>query len=177
MTRPPRPKYPWDTRNDHEIRKPGHAHTHDRDGDMDDEAMSNPDESQSDNDIALDSADDAPASEEEDPELSCCFDSQAQSNVETSVAAYPDATNSGWISAALELWDESKANLQQELLSSGKPLVLYVNCMLDSSRSGYQGTLPIINIEDDQVIEMITLTRKQTCSRGGGGVRDVRSEE
>ncbi|KAL3684744.1 hypothetical protein R1sor_002766 [Riccia sorocarpa] len=27
MTRPPRPKYPSDSRNYHEIRKPGHAHT------------------------------------------------------------------------------------------------------------------------------------------------------
>ncbi|KAL3691361.1 hypothetical protein R1sor_005012 [Riccia sorocarpa] len=272
MTRPPRPKYPSDSHNYHEIRKPGHAHTvrlpeellekytalknalgpkkshadvirflweaaepaissilqekedhvvlhwteevpssmepmqHDSDGGMDDETMSNPDESQSDIDIALESADIAPDSEEDDPELSCCFCSQAQSNMETSVSAYPDASypfwlkgkvdlekdhgipdvtgklyhatlcagmthqclesmcaelglrvprrqhflycqrgkrrNSSWISAALEVWDESKGNLQQELLSSGKPLVLYVDCSRSLSPVASQSIQP-----------------------------------
>ncbi|KAL3693642.1 hypothetical protein R1sor_007293 [Riccia sorocarpa] len=35
--------------------------------------------------------------------------------------------NSGWIAAG-SVWDESKTKLQQELLSSGKHLVLYVDC-------------------------------------------------
>ncbi|KAL2653855.1 hypothetical protein R1flu_021983 [Riccia fluitans] len=43
-----------------------------------------------------------------------------------------------------------------------EPLVVYVDCRFDSSHSGYHGTLPIINTEDDRVIEMVTLTRKQT---------------
>ncbi|KAL3697262.1 hypothetical protein R1sor_011338 [Riccia sorocarpa] len=342
MTRPPRPKYP-DSRNYHEIQKPGHAHTvrlpeellekytalkialgpkkshadvfrflweaaepaisslmgetedrvvldwsdevpnssvpvqQDPDGSMDDETMSNPDESEQDDDIQLETGDVAPDSEDDEEEMSCCIDSQAQSNVEATVAAYPDASyafwskgkileffqkfpvycptkdcglrirqpkisefqhtwslqlsmprgsqfffligrlrkgtwntgcdweiiscyvvcghdasvlgilvwrtwlagasetvffyfqrgkrrNSGWISAALEAWDESKTRIQQELLSSGKVLVLYVDCRFDSSRSGYHGTLPVINIADDRVIEMITLTRKQTGS-------------
>ncbi|KAL2621960.1 hypothetical protein R1flu_002165 [Riccia fluitans] len=45
-----------------------------------------------------------------------------------------------------------------------KPLVVYVDCRFDSSRSGYHGTLPIINVEDDRVIDMVTLTRKQVRS-------------
>ncbi|KAL2622968.1 hypothetical protein R1flu_003173 [Riccia fluitans] len=45
-----------------------------------------------------------------------------------------------------------------------EPLVVYVDCRFDSSRSGYHGTLPIINVEDDRVIEMVTLTRKQVRS-------------
>ncbi|KAL3685848.1 hypothetical protein R1sor_003870 [Riccia sorocarpa] len=298
MTRPPRPKYPSDSRNYHEIRKPGHAHTvrlpeellekytalkialgpkkshadvihflweaaepaissimgetedcvvldwteelpncsvpmqQDPDGGMDDKTMSNPDESECDDDITLETGDVAPDSEDDKTELSCCIDSQAQSNVEATVAFYPDASyafwskwkvleffhkfpvycpakdcglrirepkisefqhtwslqlrcpvdhnfsflsgdlekdhgipdDSGWISPALEAWEESKSKLQQELLTSGKVLVLYVDCRFDRSRSGYHGMLPVINIEDDRVIEMITLTRKQTGS-------------
>ncbi|KAL2634668.1 hypothetical protein R1flu_006147 [Riccia fluitans] len=45
-----------------------------------------------------------------------------------------------------------------------EPLVVYVDCRFDNSRSGYHGTLPIINAEDDRVIEMVTLTRKQIDS-------------
>ncbi|KAL2611986.1 hypothetical protein R1flu_023678 [Riccia fluitans] len=45
-----------------------------------------------------------------------------------------------------------------------EPLVIYVDCRFDRSRSGYHGTLPIINTEDDRVIEMVTLTRKQIGS-------------
>ncbi|KAL2633856.1 hypothetical protein R1flu_005335 [Riccia fluitans] len=45
-----------------------------------------------------------------------------------------------------------------------EPLVVYVDCRFDSSRSGYHGTLPIINVEDDRVIDMVTLTRKQVGS-------------
>ncbi|KAL2652474.1 hypothetical protein R1flu_020602 [Riccia fluitans] len=45
-----------------------------------------------------------------------------------------------------------------------EPLVVYVDCRFDNSRSGYHGTLPIINTEDDRVIEMVTLTRRQIGS-------------
>ncbi|KAL3675677.1 hypothetical protein R1sor_025625 [Riccia sorocarpa] len=72
--------------------------------------------------------------------------------------------NTGWISAALDLWQEQKDNLQQDLLRKGQPLVVYVDCRFDSSRSGYHGTVPVINIDDDKVIEMVTLTRKETGS-------------
>ncbi|KAL3696412.1 hypothetical protein R1sor_010488 [Riccia sorocarpa] len=208
MTRPPRPKYPSDSRNYHEIQKPGHAHTvrlpeellekytalkialgpkkshvdHDLDGGMDDEAMSNPDESQSDDDIALESADVAPDSEEDETELSCYIDSQAQSNVEAAIAAYPDASYAFWSEGKISAWNPCVLNLacgclgdnifsifneeSVEILAGFLPqaLVLYVDCRFDSSRSGYHGTLPVINIEDDRVIEMITLTRKQTGS-------------
>ncbi|KAL2635012.1 hypothetical protein R1flu_006491 [Riccia fluitans] len=34
----------------------------------------------------------------------------------------------------------------------------------DSSRSGYHGTLLVINVDDDRVIEMVTLTRKEVGS-------------
>ncbi|KAL3695438.1 hypothetical protein R1sor_009514 [Riccia sorocarpa] len=60
----------------------------------------------------------------------------------------------GWISATLELWEENKNKLHADLLRSGKPLVLYVDCRFDSSRSGFHGTLPVINVDDDRVIEM-----------------------
>ncbi|KAL3697261.1 hypothetical protein R1sor_011337 [Riccia sorocarpa] len=162
MTRPPRPKYPSDSRNYHEIRKPGHAHTvrlpeelldkytalkialgpkkshadvfrflweaaepaisslmgetedrvvldwsdevpnssdpvqQDPDGSMDDETMSNPDESEQDDDIQLETGDVAPDSEDDEEERSCCIDSQAQSNVEATVATYPDASYAFW---------------------------------------------------------------------------------
>ncbi|KAL2633857.1 hypothetical protein R1flu_005336 [Riccia fluitans] len=46
-----------------------------------------------------------------------------------------------------------------------EPSVVYVDCRFNSSRSGYHGTLPIINVEDDRVIEMVTLTHKQTGSK------------
>ncbi|KAL2649727.1 hypothetical protein R1flu_017855 [Riccia fluitans] len=45
-----------------------------------------------------------------------------------------------------------------------KPITMYVDYRFDSSRSGYHGTLLVINIEDDKVIEMVTLTRKETGS-------------
>ncbi|KAL2635158.1 hypothetical protein R1flu_006637 [Riccia fluitans] len=41
---------------------------------------------------------------------------------------------------------------------------MYVDCRFDSSRSRYHGTLPVINIEDDKVIEMVILTQKETGS-------------
>ncbi|KAL3684035.1 hypothetical protein R1sor_008785 [Riccia sorocarpa] len=50
--------------------------------------------------------------------------------------------NGGWISAALEVWDQQKKKLHQDLLQAGKPLVVYVDCRFDSSRSGFHGTLP-----------------------------------
>ncbi|KAL3684111.1 hypothetical protein R1sor_002133 [Riccia sorocarpa] len=62
-----------------------------------------------------------------------------------------------WIAAALDLWEDQKNKLQQELLRTGKPLVLYIDCRFDSSRSGYQGTLPVINIDDDSVTEMVAV--------------------
>ncbi|KAL3691385.1 hypothetical protein R1sor_005036 [Riccia sorocarpa] len=70
----------------------------------------------------------------------------------------------GWIAAAIDLWQEQKDKIQEELLRAGKPLVVYVDCRFDSSRSGFHGTLPVINMEDDRVIEMVTLTRKETGS-------------
>ncbi|KAL2643389.1 hypothetical protein R1flu_010976 [Riccia fluitans] len=42
--------------------------------------------------------------------------------------------------------------------------MLYIDCRFDSSHSGYHGTLPVINVDDDRVIEMVTLTRKEVDS-------------
>ncbi|KAL3691631.1 hypothetical protein R1sor_005282 [Riccia sorocarpa] len=52
--------------------------------------------------------------------------------------------------SSLDLWEEHKVNLHQELLRKGTPLVVYVDCRFDSSRSGYHGTLPVINVSDDR---------------------------
>ncbi|KAL2607775.1 hypothetical protein R1flu_026348 [Riccia fluitans] len=49
-------------------------------------------------------------------------------------------------------------------LDLAEPLAVYVDCRFDQSHSGYHGTLPIIITEDDRVIEMVTLTCKQTGS-------------
>ncbi|KAL3687792.1 hypothetical protein R1sor_014101 [Riccia sorocarpa] len=95
MTRPLRPKYPSDSQNYHELPKPGHAHT-DSDGDIDEDGQSNDGESQgSDEDMTIDHGAVAADSEEEDLEISCCF-SQVQSNVETTLTLYPDATYAFW---------------------------------------------------------------------------------
>ncbi|KAL3699034.1 hypothetical protein R1sor_017056 [Riccia sorocarpa] len=60
---------------------------------------------------------------------------------------------------------EQKIRLQDDLLRSGKPLVVCIDSHFDNSRSGFQDTLPIINMEDDRVIEMITqITRKEMGS-------------
>ncbi|KAL3676905.1 hypothetical protein R1sor_026853 [Riccia sorocarpa] len=59
--------------------------------------------------------------------------------------------NIGWIAAALDLWETEKKRLQQDLLQAGKPLVLYVDCRFDSSRSAFHGTLPVINMADDKL--------------------------
>ncbi|KAL2641819.1 hypothetical protein R1flu_009406 [Riccia fluitans] len=64
-----------------------------------------------------------------------------------------------------ELAEDSEGSDDEECeLDLAEPLVVYVDCRFDSSHSGYHGTLPIINTEDDRVIEMVTLTRKQTGS-------------
>ncbi|KAL2620681.1 hypothetical protein R1flu_000886 [Riccia fluitans] len=75
-----------------------------------------------------------------------CSDSQILCNVEEVIRTYPEATHGFCFMVMPEL------------------LVVYVDCRFDNSRSSYHGTLPIINMEDDRVIEMVTLTRKQTCS-------------
>ncbi|KAL2653074.1 hypothetical protein R1flu_021202 [Riccia fluitans] len=75
-----------------------------------------------------------------------CSNSQIQRNVKEVIRTYPEATH-GFCFMVMQ-----------------EPLVVYVDCRFDSSRLGYHGTLPIINTEDDRVIEMVTLTRKQTGS-------------
>ncbi|KAL2613335.1 hypothetical protein R1flu_025027 [Riccia fluitans] len=45
-----------------------------------------------------------------------------------------------------------------------EPITVYVDCHFDSSHSGYHDMLPVINIEDDKMIEMVTLIRKETGS-------------
>ncbi|KAL3692598.1 hypothetical protein R1sor_006249 [Riccia sorocarpa] len=250
MTRPPRPKYPSDSKNYHDIRKPGCAHTvrlpeeliekyvalknalgsrkshadvirflfeaaepaiaavlqqcedhvvidseeipivepeiqRDPDEIVDDEKFDNDGSECSDVDIAWEAIPEVVADSEDD-EQSCCMDSQPQQSADSASgstrmrltasglhvphkAHFFDFQSGkrrkpGWISATLELWEENKNKLHADLLRSGKPLVLYVDCRFDSSRSGFHGTLPVINVDDDRVIEMVTLTRKQTGS-------------
>ncbi|KAL3694588.1 hypothetical protein R1sor_008239 [Riccia sorocarpa] len=50
------------------------------------------------------------------------------------------------------------------IVNCGKPLVVFVDCRFDISQSGFHRTLPVINMEDDRVIEMVTLTHKETGS-------------
>ncbi|KAL3687709.1 hypothetical protein R1sor_014018 [Riccia sorocarpa] len=207
MTRPPRPKYPSDAKDYHEIHRPRPSHA-----DMirflfeaadaaiqavvqsnefrvvmdsqdvrleDDEEELNPDMGE----VAEDSGD---SDQETMFEVgiihgtssnAIAADSQLPPGTPAASRVYADASNvvgsrnksgkrrkPGWISAAVDLWQEQKHRLQDQLLRTGRPLVVYVDCRFDSSRSGYHGTLPVINVEDDKVIEMMTLTRKETGS-------------
>ncbi|KAL3684233.1 hypothetical protein R1sor_002255 [Riccia sorocarpa] len=219
MTRPPRPRYPSDTKNYHDARRPGCPHTirlpeelldtyvalkralgaktshadvirflfeaadaaitsvvqaaepvvcQDSQnveepgeigecsmGVMEDPGAESPGESEGE-----DTLDDGPdvwdfTAPEFDNILS--RDSQAaRSFGEAELQFLPDATYG--------FWSKQKKMLHQELLQAGKPLVVYVDCRFDSSRSGFHGTLPVINKDDDKVIEMVTLTRHQTGS-------------
>ncbi|KAL3699329.1 hypothetical protein R1sor_017351 [Riccia sorocarpa] len=187
MTRPPRLKYPSDSVNYHNLRCPGFAHTirlpedllqtYDelkrtfgprtsytdvvRFGDCD--AADDPHEVAEDSDQEFDV-------QAEDQMHNVFPDPQVHAEEEQAVRVLQMQQMSGrrckpgWINAALELWDEQKNRLQQELLQRGKALVVYVDCRFDSSRSGFHGTIPVINFEEDRVIEMITLTRKETGS-------------
>ncbi|KAL3697944.1 hypothetical protein R1sor_012020 [Riccia sorocarpa] len=214
MTRPPRPKYPSDAKDYHEIRRPGCAHTirlpedllptyvnlkrclgprtshadvirflfeaseaaiqgvvqsnefrvvvdSQDDGIQDDAEELDPDVG----DVAEDSGESDPKTMSEAGIIqgsSCnvmAVDSQVPPDTPAAARVYADAENAVWSRNK-----EHKDKLQEQLQRTGRPLVVYVDCRFDSSRSGYHGTLPVINVADDKVIEMVTLTRKETGS-------------
>ncbi|KAL3675379.1 hypothetical protein R1sor_025327 [Riccia sorocarpa] len=64
----------------------------------------------------------------------------------------------GWCNVVLDTWEEEKNTLHTTLLASSEPLALYVDCRWDSSRNGYHETVPFINMADNRVIEMVTMT-------------------
>lgn len=39
------------------------------------------------------------------------------------------------------------------------PMILYVDCRWDSSRSGYHGTVPVIDVATGKVVELVTIDR------------------
>ncbi|KAL3688601.1 hypothetical protein R1sor_014910 [Riccia sorocarpa] len=167
MTRPPRPKYPSDARNYHEVRKPGFAHTvrlpedlldkyaelktalgprkshtdvirflfeaaepaitsmltnranrvvldWTGEGDVDVVMQADPDvavaedlpaeddqSEESDGEIARELGQVA-ADSDDDPEISCCVDSQIQREVESTLSPYPDATYAFWAKSSVD---------------------------------------------------------------------------
>ncbi|KAL3702088.1 hypothetical protein R1sor_020110 [Riccia sorocarpa] len=169
MTRPPRPKYPSDLKNYHELRKPGCAHT-----------IRLPEEllvTYVDLKRALgartthadvirflfEAADPAIQAALQSDAFRVVHDSQEEGVPGNDEEIDPDVDfgdltllmvsgRSNWKrtmalltlqpDSSLDLWEEHKANLHQELLRKGTPLVVYVDCRFDSSRSGYHGTLP-----------------------------------
>ncbi|KAL3700323.1 hypothetical protein R1sor_018345 [Riccia sorocarpa] len=214
MTRPPRPKYPSDAKDYHEIRRPGCAHTNwlpedllptyvnlnrclgprtshadvirflfeaseaaiqgvvqsnefrvvvdsQDDGIHDDAEELDPDVG----DVAEDSGESDPETMSEAGIIQgsssnvMAVDSQVPHDTPAQARVYVDAENAVWLRNK-----EHKDKLQEQLQRTGRPLVVYVDCRFDSSRSGYHGTLPVINVADDKVIEMVTLTRKETGS-------------
>ncbi|KAL3684137.1 hypothetical protein R1sor_002159 [Riccia sorocarpa] len=213
MTRPPRPKYPSDAKDYHEIRRPGCAHTirlpedllptyvnlkrclgprtshadvirflfeaseaaiqgvvqsnefrvvvdSQDDGIEDDAEELDPDVG----DVAEDSGESDPETISEAGIIQgsssnvMAADSQVPPDTPAAARVYADAENAVWSR------NKHKDKLQDQLQRTGRPLVVYVDCRFDSSRSGYHGTLPVINVADDKVIEMVTLTRKETGS-------------
>ncbi|KAL3688317.1 hypothetical protein R1sor_014626 [Riccia sorocarpa] len=229
MTRPPRPKYPSDAKDYHEIRRPGCAHTIQLPEDLLPTYVNlkrclGPRTSHADvirflfeaseaaiqgvvqsNEfrVVVDSQDDGihDDAEELDPDVGdvaedcgesdpetmseagiiqgsssnvMAVDSQVPPDTPAAARVYADAENAVWsrnkIAEFQHVWSlqmkcpELKDKLQEQLQRTGRPLVVYVDCRFDSSRSGYHGTLPVINVADDKVIEMVTLTRKETGS-------------
>ncbi|KAL3677058.1 hypothetical protein R1sor_027006 [Riccia sorocarpa] len=189
MTRPPRPKYPSDTKNYHDLRKTRCAHT-----------VRLPEELLGEDRIVLDS-DDVPVlppsiqqdldqmldeGQFEDDGSVCSDEDIAREEGNVVADSEDDEIKPGRISATLDLWEKNKNKLLADLLRTGKPLVLYVDCRFDSSKSGFHDTLlrniktsvPLIrapnvhefkehygiNVDDDHVTEMVILTRKQTGS-------------
>ncbi|KAL3687324.1 hypothetical protein R1sor_013633 [Riccia sorocarpa] len=115
MTGPPRPKYPSDSKNYHDLRQDDGA--------------------------------DAYMGVMEDPRAESVKDQSDDELAEDELIVWDFITEEY---TALDLWEEQKKRLHHELVQAGRPLVVYVDFRFDSSRSGFHGTLPVINKDDDQ---------------------------
>ncbi|KAL3696782.1 hypothetical protein R1sor_010858 [Riccia sorocarpa] len=145
--RPPRPKYPSDSKNYHKIRRPSQPHT----VRLPEELLETY--------VSLKRTLGQRTSHANIVRfLFEAADAAISAVVQTAEPQSGKRRSPGWISALLELWEEHKNKLQEFLQQRGKPVIVYVDCRFDSSRSGYNGTVPVINIVDDYVIEMVTLT-------------------
>jgi hypothetical protein len=70
----------------------------------------------------------------------------------------------GWSEAALRVWDNNKKHLQNELRTTGSPILAYVDTRYDSSRFAYHGTTPVIHAELGKIIELVTKSRMEVGS-------------
>ncbi|KAL3692876.1 hypothetical protein R1sor_006527 [Riccia sorocarpa] len=167
MTRPPRPKYPSDSKNYHDLRRPGFAHTVRLPEELLDTYTNlkkalGPKSSHADvlrfvfeaTESAISAvlqaveplvAPDSQVNVEDDLPADAYMDVMQDPGHESASEVSEDDLGGGKfpVMSALEAWEEQKKRLHQELVQAGKPLVVYVDCRFDSSRSGFHGTLPL----------------------------------
>ncbi|KAL3701498.1 hypothetical protein R1sor_019520 [Riccia sorocarpa] len=188
MTRPPKPKYPSDAENYHKMRRSGYAHTI-RDPEELLERYSSfkhaigPKNSHADvMQFFFYTADTAINVVVQSAEARMVQDSQIHDWKDVQMedpdkakdelhGEFGDNTMSSDNKTELELrlvanftacGDDVVSPNSQQQPNRNAQLQTYPDAQFDSSRSEFHGALPVINIEDDRVIEKVTLTRKQT---------------
>ncbi|KAL3693011.1 hypothetical protein R1sor_006662 [Riccia sorocarpa] len=181
MTLPPRPKYPSDQKNYHDTRKPGFAHTIRLPEELLGVYVSlkhalGPRSSHADViRFLFEAAETSIQAVIQANEAHVVRDNQHQSEDYAQGEVVEDSEHESEEEDVI-LQDSQvdiapretmSSSILKQLMAFGRKLKAfgaYVDCRFDSSRSGYHGTLPVINVEDDKIIEMVTLTRKEVGS-------------
>lgn len=72
----------------------------------------------------------------------------------------------GWCQAVLEVAEEKMALIRVEIIDwdGDKGTVVNLDARFDSSRDGYHGTVPVLDLESGKMLHVVTLTRVETGS-------------